>query len=372
MAININHVTEDISTTSGAAPTLGGKNLSFTPNDNTIINGDLNSWQEGTSFTSIAANTYFADLWNYKKSGVAVHDVTRDTDVPSVAQSGHFSNYSIKVDCTTIDSSIAAADSYLIQYVIEGFDFQRIAQQQFTISFWHKHTKTGTYCVSFRNTAADRSYVAEYTQDASEVWEYATITVSASPSAGTWNYGNGAGLIIGFAIAIGSNFHGTANTWNSANDTATANQVNACDSISNNFKLAQIKIEPGAIATPFIGRSIQEELNRIARYFWRENNAGDIQASIASGVYNSTTNAYLLWKFHTPMRAAPTLGLSNVADFRVYSSLFQDVTGLTTLTTGSVNSMILNATTAAVTDGDGAVLIFDQTAGRYIERDARL
>ena len=64
---------------------------------------------------------------------------------------------------------------------------------------------------------------------------------------------NGAGLQIAWALAVGSNFHGVANTWNGANDFATSNQVNCMDNVANNFHLSRVQLEIGSVATALSG-----------------------------------------------------------------------------------------------------------------------
>jgi hypothetical protein len=236
---------------------------------NAIIGGDFstNPWQRGTSFSSVASGTYTADRFIYSKSGAMVHDITKAADAPTVAQAGRLTNHCIMVDCTTLDGTIGAAEYCLLSTKIEGYNFLPLAQRSFTLSFWHKHTKTGIYCVSFRNSGDDRSWVAEYTQDTTDTWEKATVTVTASPSAGTWDYTNGIGMNVTFALACGSDFQGAAGAWNSAQDFASSNQVNACDSASNNFKIALLQLEAGSVATEFEARSVQHELVLCQRYY---------------------------------------------------------------------------------------------------------
>ena len=69
--------------------------LKLVKNKNAIINGDFNIWQEGTLFSSVANGTYTAEGWPYYKSGSMVHNISRSSDVPSVAQAGRLFNYSV-------------------------------------------------------------------------------------------------------------------------------------------------------------------------------------------------------------------------------------------------------------------------------------
>ncbi|NQV00853.1 MAG: hypothetical protein HQ537_01915 [Parcubacteria group bacterium] len=238
-------------------------------NRNAIINGDFNIWQRGTSFAAMADNIYHTDRFKYSKVGTMVHTVSKDTDVPTQAESDHLSNYSLKYDVTTADADIAATDELHIFHVIEGYNFAPFMGKTATLSFWVKAVKTGIYCVTFRNSGLDRSYLVEYTINSASTWEKKTITLTFSDSGGTWNYTNGIGLKIGWTLAIGSNHHDSADTWLSASKMGTSNQVNGADSTDNNFWLAQVQFELGSVATDFEYRQFQDELAKCQRYFFK-------------------------------------------------------------------------------------------------------
>lgn len=277
---------------------------------NAIIGGDFstNPWQRGTSFSGVTSGAYYPDRFQYGKTGAMVHAISKEADAPTVAQCGRLVTHCLLVDCTTVDSSIASTDFCRITTTIEGYNWLPLAQRTFTLSFWHKHTKTGTYCVSFRNSNGDRSYVAEYTQAVSDAWEKATVTVSASPSSGTWDYTNGAGLIVGFEIASGSSFNTTAGTWQTSNLTSTSNQVNACDSTSNDFRLALVQLEAGSVATEFENRTVQQELALCQRYLPAFGGAANYRLP-AVGNASSGNQGFLTVQFPVPTRV-PTTGLS--------------------------------------------------------------
>ena len=242
-------------------------------NRNILINGDFSIWQRGTSFVGVIDQQYTVDRWVYRKiNTVAVHDISRSTDVPTVAQAGRKFNYSVLIDCQTIDASISSSDIVVFFQRIEGYNFLAIAQRTFTFGFWVKATKTGIYCVSFTSGAGDYGYVAEYTINASDTWEYKKIIVPATPSAGAWNYTNGTALNAVFCLAAGSNYQTTPNVWQNGDFSATSNQVNSCDNAANNFRICGVQLEAGSVATPFEQRSIQHELELCQRYFERSYN----------------------------------------------------------------------------------------------------
>lgn len=271
-------------------------------NKNAIINGDFNIWQRGASFTSVAHATYTADRWLYLKSGAMVHDITLSNDVPTVAQAGRLITNSLKADCQTVDSSIASSDYAIIRQKIEGFNFIPLAQKEITVSFWVKATKTGIYSVHLTNSGEDRSCVKEFSINASNTWEFKTIVFPASPATGTWNYINGIGLQIGFTLASGSTFNTTPDSWQIGNFLGTSNQVNACDSTSNDFLITGVQLEEGNVATPFENRTFADELSLCQRYFQH----------CGSGFngFEETIDLFSIQvKFPTIMRANPTLSL---------------------------------------------------------------
>jgi len=271
-------------------------------NKNAIINGDFNVWQRGGTFTSVADGVYVADRWFYSKISSVVHDITLSSDVPTVAQAGRLFKNSLKADCQTVDSSIASGDLVRISQRIEGYGWLPLAQKTITLSFWVKATKTGIYCVALGNSGADRSYVAEYMVNASNTWEFKTITFTASPAAGTWNYDNGIGLALTFTLASGSTFQTTKDTWQTGSFFATANQVNACDSTSNDFLITGVQLESGDVATPFEHRFFADELRLCERYYEK------LESGII-GAFNSNTS-YSYWSFKTKKRTTPSFNAS--------------------------------------------------------------
>lgn len=330
-------------------------------NRNILINGDFNIWQRGTSFVSVVDQQYTVDRWVYRKiNTTAVHDISRSTDVPTVAQAGRKFNYSVLIDCQTIDASISSSDIVVFFQRIEGYNFLAIAQKTFTFGFWVKATKTGIYCVSFTSGAGDYGYVAEYTINASDTWEYKKITVPATPSAGAWNYTNGTALNAVFCLAAGSNYQTTPNAWQNGDFSATSNQVNSCDNAANNFRICGVQLESGSVATPFEQRSIQHELQLCQRYFERSYNietpTGTVEENQAAwGNVNS---------------ADTTLLCVNV-DFKSIKRTTPSVTAYNT-STGAAGSFIAGSTSKNVstvvggTKGIGRVYATSgMTAGVY-------
>lgn len=347
---------------------------------NIIIGGNFttNPWQRGTTFTAVAnaAVTYTADRFCINRNNDAVVDVLQTNDAPTIAQAGIFTQQCFHHDVTTADAAIAAGQYEMVRYVVEGYDASEIGfgqtnAKQITLSFWHKHTKTGTYCVAFTNSANDRSYIAEYTQAVTNTWEKAVITITAD-TAGTWLYSTGTGVGILFAIAIGATFQTAANAWTAGQYFSSASQVNGLDSNSNNFKLALVKLEIGSVATPYPVELEADVLVRCSRYYQKTFEPGTAPAqNVGSAVGALQYTAILAtaitnsrqWNFTPKMRTVPTMvyystGAASTAWYSVDRAAASGAS--TQLSNGSAGVTVANAQLAA--DAVGQLIAIHATA----------
>ena len=291
-------------------------------NKNLIINGDFEIAQRGTSFPSISNGEYTLDRWAYFLSGTSVHDISQDSDVPTIVQAGRVIPKYLLIGCTTAQASIGAGDFAVLEHRIEGYNYLNIAAKVFTISFWVKATKIGTYCIGLGNNLDDREYISEYTVNASDTWEFKTITVASPPITGGWNYETLIGLRVRFVLAAGSNFQDIANSWLTTVGAkfATSNQVNACDNTANNFRLAGVQVEVGSIATEFEKISIQKQIELCQRYYEKSYNLPTVPGSAEVGgivylrVGDPTSGVMTIYsKYQTPKRALPIITLYDTA-----------------------------------------------------------
>lgn len=270
---------------------------------NKIINGKMDISQRGTTFAA-AANTYTLDRWAIRQlSSAAVVTIAHEVDVPI----NEF-QYSLRTTCTTADVTVSAAENVYLDQSIEGFNARDLIGRTFTLSFWVRSSKTGVHCVAFRNAAADRAYIAEYTVNLANNWELKTVTVTGGLiAAGTWNWTGGRGLQVVFPLAVGSNFHTAANAWQTGDFLSTANQVNCLDTVNNIFAITGVQLEVGSVATPFEHRHYGQEFALCQRYFQALPLLNII--GYQSAAANLGTTIYL----PTQMRATPTAVASTVS-----------------------------------------------------------
>lgn len=322
-------------------PYLSGTPVPYNYIRNKIIGGDFttNPWQRGTSFVAIASGAYCADRFVFNNTSAAVLTVAKTADAPAAADAGLFSQHCLHFDVTTADAALAAGDAVSFSQHIEGlnaanFGFGQAGSRYVTLSFWIKSPKTGIHCVSLRNSAVNRSYVAEYTVNAVNTWEKKTVTIPVD-TAGTWLYDTGIGLSVTWALAVGTTLQTPAGAWTAGNFIASANQVNCVDNVANDFKIALVQLEAGATATSFEVRSISEVLEQCFRYYEAT------QQVLGSTSYGPGTGEGLIYNFYYKVRkrVVPTVTVSNY---------------------GHVNS---NTGSVYLTGVDGVVLSANSVAG---------
>ena len=177
-------ITDDAVTT---AKTSGIPTL-FRPNiQPLVINGDMAVAQRGTSTTS---NGALIDRWKVWDSTDGVITYTTSTESP---EEEGFTN-SLKVACSTADTSIAAAQYAQINYFIEGQDCQTMkygtsSAETITLAFWIRSKQTGTFCTNVIKAAGSGTryeIVNEFTVSVADTWEKKIITMS--PTAGSTSF----------------------------------------------------------------------------------------------------------------------------------------------------------------------------------------
>ena len=274
-------------------------------NKNVIKNSAMQIAQRGTSFTSVTSSAYHLDrFYLYLQNTSAAFTATQSTDSPD-----GFAN-SYKLDVTTEDTSIASNEEIKLQYKLEGFDVQRFAKgtsaaKKFTLSFYVKTNKLGTYCVEFYDRDNGRDVSGSYTVSNTN-WNRYTIDFPADTT-GAFENDNESSLEITWWLVAGAAVQGgTLNTaWRSSADPSSATgQVNFTESDTNDWLITGVQLEAtdNGVATDFEHRSFGQELALCQRYcvvdvaekYWYNGHGGNVRD-------------YSYYSFPTTMRAAPTI-----------------------------------------------------------------
>lgn len=279
------------------------------PARNRIINGDfkIDQRHEGVAFTT-ASNTTGLDRWKTFKSNGGVTSIERSTDLSSQG----FSK-ALKLTVTTADATVAATDHEQISQSIEGwnvadFNFGKATAKAITLSFHVRATKTGISSVVFKNSGSTRSYVAEYTINASNTLEYKTITIPGD-TAGVWDDNYGAGLGVQFGLMAGTTYQQAAGSWGAGNVVGSPNQINHLDTVGNTFYITEVQLESGNIATAFEFKNYTELLRQCFRYYQKSGAEEFFQLIQGSATQIQRHNV----KYQEQMRASPTIVLTQTS-----------------------------------------------------------
>jgi len=284
-------------------------------NRNVIINGAMNVAQRGTSSTGVGASTgYFTcDRWFFNVGSTAGRlTMTQDSSAPS-----GFAN-SMKLECTTADTSIAAGEAALIMQRIEGQNLQAFAKgtsdaKPFAVSFYVKGNASATYaCELFdRDNTRQASKLFNVTTD----WTRVELTFDKDTT-GAFADDNGTSLDLAIFLHAGSNFtSGTLNqTFASSTNANRAVGISSFfDSTDRTFFITGVQLEVGQNPTEFEHKPYVQHLLDCQRYCFvvdaTDDNEGSGDRSLGLGTYYNDESVIVY--LHTPveMRATPSLSV---------------------------------------------------------------
>lgn len=320
----------DVSNTSTSRTNLGAVSgfNGFSTNQNILQNGDMffDQRNEGGSVTiaSGGGNILTVDRWigsSSLASGAGNPIVQQQT-----ASSGAPTQFSKSILVTaSITAATGAADSFYLLQRIEGADVADLAfgtstPAIVTASFWAKTSiANAVFAFTALNGSDNRSYISNINFGAANTWTYFAFTLSGDTT-GTWNKAVGT---IGFdfliSLTAGSSQQGTAGVWSAGAKRATSLQTQFTNSASATFEITGVRLERGAVATPFWSTPTWRDFLTLKRYYWKTFPPGTAPAQNTGSVIGAITvkNPIALgdpsiWvPFNPPMYASPTVTTYN-------------------------------------------------------------
>ena len=294
------------------------------PFRNKIINGDFQIFQRSTSAVTAGNNTYTtADRWKTQVSNDGA--ITTEQESLSLAdQATTGSQKAWEIKCTSTDSSIASNQYALFLQSIEAqflqdFLYGTSSAKTLTCSFWVKSSLTGTYgFFAIKGDTTAYYLPIEFTISSANTWEKKVIEISPTAgstslitgSGGVIDNDNGIGFDIGICLAMGSNYHGTNNTWTTSGHYTTSNQVNFLSNTSNNFYITSFQLEVGSDATEFEVLPHDIQLQRCQRYYLQPARGTLAGERVIFGLTyggDGSDNVFFTFDFPVQMRDTPAL-----------------------------------------------------------------
>ena len=275
---------------------------------NIIINGAMQVAQRGTSQTGITASANegytTVDRFAFDGNGHnAVFTATQSTDSPT-----GFSN-SLKMECTTADTSIGASDYLMLQTRLEGFDVQQLKKgtssaEKVTVSFYVKGNASATYTCELQDDENGRTngQLFSVTTD----WTRVVLTFDGDTT-GTIPNDNTIGLRLNMWFHVGSTYDGgtfTSNQWTGTANERVGSITSFFDSTDRTFFITGVQMEVGSQATPFEHRSFGEEQQLCRRYYEKTD---IIQYHVITRYAGDAGGRLANWQTKQIMRADPAV-----------------------------------------------------------------
>ena len=253
---------------------------------NAVINGGMDIWQRGTSFTNpvSAATAYSADRWLTCRYGYATNITTS-----RVASGLTGFNYAMRLQRNVGD---AAGSAMFASYNCETADSLRFAGQTVTVSVYFRAgaSFSGVSSTAFvtlhSGTGTDQNIVTGFTGDSTLINATPTISTTIqrfSYSAAVPSNATQVGLQLGW------------------NPTGTAGANDYLDIVG-------VQLELGSVATTFsrAGDVLQGELEACQRYYFRATSPLNAYGTLAMGSAISTSIIRVSVKTPVTMRVTPT------------------------------------------------------------------
>ena len=266
---------------------------------NRIVNPAMQISQENARTASNAINYYPADQWRTVGSGPVFSSASVASPTPGIDP------YHSYLNCTTAKPSLAAGDYYIATQTIEGirladFGWGTANAKPIVVRLVLMTNFTGTYCLSIRTAASDRSYVVPFTVDGTYSEKVVAIP---GDTGGTWPTDTSAGLLFSICACAGPTYQtATPNVWQSGNFLATTTQTNLATATSQLIRYSHVGLylDPNATGVPPPWQMPDEaqELMACQRYYER------------SSMVVTTTSLYKDRLWAVPKRVGPALSQS--------------------------------------------------------------
>jgi len=278
-------------------------------NRNVIINGAMNVAQRATSATGLGGNAdsyHTVDRFKLLAEGTTAGRLTMTQD--SSAPVG-FAN-SLKLDCTTADTSIGSSELLTLSQQIEGQNLQHFAKgtssaKPYAVSFYVKGNASATYVCEVFDNSNNRHVCKTF----NVTTDFTRVELNfPADTTGTISDNNSEGLRLQIFLHAGSNFtSGTLPaTWASKTNTNRAVGISSFfDSTDRTFFLTGVQLEVGQNPTEFEHEPFERTLAKCHRYFQVPLLGNRVDVHRESGTSAGHYLSYL-----NEMRATPTLTLT--------------------------------------------------------------
>ena len=325
---------------------------------NAVINGGMDIWQRGISF-SFAASTaytagYIADRWQTTTGANQATTISRQatadtTNLPNI-------QYCLRFQRNSGQTGISA---YSLVQNFESVNAIPFAGKTITMSFYaraganYSATSNTLQAQLYTGTGTDQNIFAGYAGSGQVINSPATLTT-------TWQR-------FSYSVALASTMTEFAPVF-LYTPVGTAG-------VSDYYEVTGVQVELGSVATNFsrAAGTIQQELAACQRYCYQVAGTGSSFATIGTGYTQSTTIGSIYSFLPVTMRTQPTISYNNIRFVTAPGTVTSFSTTGVTIATGSTPTTInLAATLTAATANLPAYLDVTNVTTSYFQFSAEL
>jgi len=318
-------------------------------NGNAVINGGMDIWQRGTSFTQTGgAIQYTTDRWQAWATAAG----TATTTSRQTGTNG--SQYALRFQRTAGNTNTG---TIVLQTTLETAQSTPYAGKAITLSFYARKGADYSGASSqvetrvIYGTGTDQNATG-FTGSTNAISQMTTLTTS-------WQRFQYTTTLSATATELAVQF-----VWAGVGTAGT----------NDYFEITQVQLEEGSIATPFkrSGGTIQGELAACQRYFTRI--GGEVAYNfLANAYFDSTTTGFGMVNYSS-MRTTPAATFTTASNYAALN-VGTAVTACTVISADFYNtkSFRLNFTVgSARTAGQGLIMTSNNTTNGYIDISAEL
>ena len=337
----------------------------------------MNVSQRATSATGLGSSDPSYQTLDRFRMNIGGTSAGRFTMAQDSSAPEGFAN-SLKLSCTTADTSIAADELLSLQQRIEGQNLQMFAKgttsaKPYAVSFYVKGNASATYTCELEDGDNSRRVAKEF----SVTTDWARVELSfPKDTTGAFNDDNALSLSLNIFLHGGSNFtSGTfsANTWESISNTTrlSDSQTSFFDSTARTFFITGVQLEVGQNPTSFEHEPFERTLAKCQRYTFLLDNA-----PLKGTASEAALAARLGLLYPVEMRATPTVTITQTGGTSHFQVFDGSISKTFQSTQSSYNTNKLCefdfVTESGLTVGNGCTTYQDSGRSSEFKFDAEL
>lgn len=286
---------------------------------NMLLNGAMNYWQRGNSYSIKSYHAYTADRWMIDTRGSFTVAVRQSSENPLASPS----RFSLQLQIANPQVTLNSGNILSVVQPVEGLMASRTlygtgAARRSRLSCYVWSNVTGRLSFFIQNASRDSTVCAAVTYNVASVWQQVQAGINA-PVSSNWATDNGVGAWVGMTFAAHDSFRSSSPAlwvYNSPDVRCASGQLQGASTSGTIFRVTDLQWELGEMLTPFDAIPPDAEINLLQRYFIKtfdttvapRDGTGQTEGSLCD---MGSDNGHVLTRWPFKMRTGPTVTFYN-------------------------------------------------------------